>query len=84
MDRDGRWERTDRAYEAIVEGEGEVAEDAVDAVQGFDRGVTDEFVELVVLIDRPDHERRRSDPSSTSGPTAPSSCPSSSSSAASG
>ena len=54
MDRDGRWERTDRAYEAIVEGEGASAEDAIEAVQAsYDRGITDEFVEPVVLEGRP-------------------------------
>jgi 2,3-bisphosphoglycerate-independent phosphoglycerate mutase len=53
MDRDGRWERTDRAVAAIVGGVGEEAEDPVAAVQaGYDRGVTDEFVEPVVLRGR--------------------------------
>jgi 2,3-bisphosphoglycerate-independent phosphoglycerate mutase len=54
MDRDKRWERTQRAYDAIVEGEGEHADDPVAAVQAsYDRGVTDEFVEPVVLDRRP-------------------------------
>ena len=50
MDRDRRWERTDRALAAICAGEGEQAEDPVAAVrQSYDRGVTDEFIEPVVL-----------------------------------
>jgi 2,3-bisphosphoglycerate-independent phosphoglycerate mutase len=54
MDRDGRWERTQRAFDAIVEGEGEHAEDPVAAVQAsYDRGVTDEFIEPIVLDGRP-------------------------------
>ena len=54
MDRDKRWERTQRAYDAIVEGEGERAEDPIRAVQAsYDRGVTDEFIEPVVLEGRP-------------------------------
>jgi 2,3-bisphosphoglycerate-independent phosphoglycerate mutase len=54
MDRDKRWERTDRALVAIVAGEGEEADDAVAAVRAsYDRGVTDEFVEPVVLRGRP-------------------------------
>jgi 2,3-bisphosphoglycerate-independent phosphoglycerate mutase len=54
MDRDKRWERTDRALAAIVEGEGEEAEDPVAAVRAsYDRGVTDEFVEPIVLRGRP-------------------------------
>jgi 2,3-bisphosphoglycerate-independent phosphoglycerate mutase len=54
MDRDKRWDRTQRAYDAIVEGKGEHAEDPVSAVQAsYDRGVTDEFIEPVVLDGRP-------------------------------
>ena len=54
MDRDKRWERTDRALAAITEGVGTPAEDAVDAVrQSYERGITDEFIEPVVLRGRP-------------------------------
>jgi 2,3-bisphosphoglycerate-independent phosphoglycerate mutase len=54
MDRDGRWERTDRALRAIVDGEGEAADDPVAAVRAsYERGVTDEFVEPIVLGGRP-------------------------------
>ena len=54
MDRDSRWERTDRALAAIVRGEGDHASDPVGAIRAsYDRGVTDEFVEPVVLDDRP-------------------------------
>ena len=54
MDRDERWERTDRAVDAIVGGIGESADDAVAAVRAsYERGVTDEFVEPVVLHGRP-------------------------------
>ncbi|HEX8499431.1 MAG TPA: 2,3-bisphosphoglycerate-independent phosphoglycerate mutase [Pyrinomonadaceae bacterium] len=50
MDRDNRWERTGRAYRMLVRGEGERADDAVAAVRrSYERGVTDEFVEPVVL-----------------------------------
>jgi 2,3-bisphosphoglycerate-independent phosphoglycerate mutase len=54
MDRDGRWDRTERAVSAIVEGKGEQADDPVASVQAsYDRGVTDEFVEPIVLTGRP-------------------------------
>ena len=54
MDRDQRWERTQRAYEAIVEGVGELAQDPVAAVEAsYGRGVTDEFIEPIVLEGRP-------------------------------
>jgi 2,3-bisphosphoglycerate-independent phosphoglycerate mutase len=54
MDRDKRWERTQRAFDAIVNGEGEHADDPVAAVKAsYERGVTDEFIEPVVLEGRP-------------------------------
>ncbi|HUK95540.1 MAG TPA: 2,3-bisphosphoglycerate-independent phosphoglycerate mutase [Gaiellaceae bacterium] len=54
MDRDQRWERTQRAYDAIVEGKGEHADDPVAAVRAsYERGVTDEFIEPIVLDGRP-------------------------------
>jgi 2,3-bisphosphoglycerate-independent phosphoglycerate mutase len=50
MDRDQRWDRTHRALDAIVEGEGRPADDPVVAIEAsYEAGVTDEFVEPVVL-----------------------------------
>ena len=50
MDRDKRWERIERAYRLLVHGEGERATDPVAAIkQSYERGITDEFVEPVVL-----------------------------------
>jgi 2,3-bisphosphoglycerate-independent phosphoglycerate mutase len=52
MDRDKRWERTDRALKAMTGGAGEKATDAVAAVRrSYQRGVTDEFVEPVAIVD---------------------------------
>jgi 2,3-bisphosphoglycerate-independent phosphoglycerate mutase len=54
MDRDGRWDRTERAAAALLAGEGEVASNPVAAVaESYARGVTDEFVEPIVVGDRP-------------------------------
>ena len=54
MDRDQRWERTDRALRAICDGDGKPAADPVEAVRGsYERGVTDEFVEPVVIHGKP-------------------------------
>ncbi len=54
MDRDKRWDRTDRAYRAICLGEGEQADDPVEAVKrSYERGVTDEFIEPIVVSGRP-------------------------------
>ncbi len=52
MDRDKRWERTQRAFELLVNGKGEPARDPIDAVKrSYERGVTDEFVEPIVIVD---------------------------------
>ena len=49
MDRDKRWDRVQRAYDAIVCGQAPYAPDAAQAVQdSYDKGVTDEFMEPVV------------------------------------
>jgi len=54
MDRDSRWERTDRALAAILAGDGGHAADPVAAIRrSYERGVTDEFVEPVVIDGRP-------------------------------
>lgn len=45
MDRDTRWERTKKAYDALVYGIGEKADSATDAMQAsYDADTTDEFV----------------------------------------
>jgi 2,3-bisphosphoglycerate-independent phosphoglycerate mutase len=49
MDRDGRWERTERALAAIAEDE-PTADDPLAAVEAsYAAGVTDEFIEPIVL-----------------------------------
>ena len=54
MDRDKRWDRTERALRAIVAGEGEHADDPIAAVRAsYDRGITDEFIEPTVIDGRP-------------------------------
>ena len=54
MDRDKRWDRTELALGAILNGVGHEAPSAVAAVrESYERGVTDEFVEPVVISGRP-------------------------------
>ena len=54
MDRDKRWDRTERALCAIVDGDGAHADDPIAAVRAsYEAGVTDEFIEPVVLEGRP-------------------------------
>ncbi len=50
MDRDNRWDRVQKAYDALVLGAGEHADCAVCAMQAsYDAGVTDEFVLPTVI-----------------------------------
>jgi len=50
MDRDRRWQRTEKAYRAMVRGEGPTASSAEEAIQrSYDAGVTDEFILPTVL-----------------------------------
>ncbi len=50
MDRDNRWERVEKAYSAMVYGEGEKALTTTEAIQNsYDNGITDEFVLPTVI-----------------------------------
>lgn len=51
MDRDNRWERVEKAYRALVFGEGEKTESASAGIQAsYDKDVTDEFVIPTVVV----------------------------------
>ena len=50
MDRDNRWERVERAYAAMIRGEGLAFPTALSAVTGsYDKGETDEFIQPSVI-----------------------------------
>jgi 2,3-bisphosphoglycerate-independent phosphoglycerate mutase len=50
MDRDKRWERTKRSYDAIVHGSEGKGTDPLAAIQAsYEKGVTDEFIEPVTF-----------------------------------
>lgn len=52
MDRDKRWERVKKAYDLLVNAEGEKFESAVEAIQAsYDKGITDEFILPTVITD---------------------------------
>jgi 2,3-bisphosphoglycerate-independent phosphoglycerate mutase len=52
MDRDKRWDRLEKAYEAIVRGVGHASDSCVQAVEGaYARGETDEFVVPTAIAD---------------------------------
>jgi 2,3-bisphosphoglycerate-independent phosphoglycerate mutase len=62
MDRDQRWDRTERGYDAIVHGEGDHAPGATAAIEaGYARGETDEFL-VPTVIDGVDGLVRDRDP----------------------
>ena len=51
MDRDKRWERTERAYELLVKGKGGLATDPVAAIlRSYEQGITDEFIEPTMIV----------------------------------
>lgn len=50
MDRDNRWDRIEKAYKTLVLGEGNLVADPVQGVEAsYEAGVTDEFVEPMVV-----------------------------------
>jgi len=52
MDRDKRWERIEKAFDALVLARGEKLTDPVEVMKrSYEKGVTDEFVEPAVIVD---------------------------------
>lgn len=52
MDRDNRWDRVEKAYNAMCFGEGEKTSDPVKAIEeSYEKGVTDEFIEPIVCAE---------------------------------
>ena len=52
MDRDNRWERVERAWNALVNGIGEQNADPINAIQNsYDKDITDEFIEPIVICE---------------------------------
>ena len=51
MDRDKRWERVEKAYKAMVCGEGETSTSASEAIEeSYKKGATDEFIVPTVIV----------------------------------
>jgi 2,3-bisphosphoglycerate-independent phosphoglycerate mutase len=52
MDRDRRWDRTEKAYRLLTRGEGRQRRDPVAAIQEYyAEGITDEFMMPIVIVD---------------------------------
>lgn len=53
MDRDRRWDRTELAYKAMVQGKGILNSSPIDAVQrSYDEGINDEFIVPTVITEK--------------------------------
>ena len=51
MDRDKRWQRVEKAYNALVKGEGEKATSSISAIESsYQKEVFDEFIEPTVIM----------------------------------
>jgi 2,3-bisphosphoglycerate-independent phosphoglycerate mutase len=52
MDRDKRWERVKKAYDALVHGKGTPTQNIIESIElSYAAGVTDEFIEPLIAID---------------------------------
>ena len=52
MDRDKRWNRVQKAYDALVHGKGFYTRNATEAIgRSYEAGITDEFIEPIITID---------------------------------
>lgn len=52
MDRDNRWDRVEKAYRVLANGQGETATNPVDAVEeSYNQGLTDEFMLPTVILE---------------------------------
>jgi len=50
MDRDRRWERTKKAYDMLVRGEGRKVRDAIEGIKiAYAKGETDEFIQPTII-----------------------------------
>ena len=53
MDRDKRWERIKKTYDALVHGQGNPSRSLIDSVQtSYNIGITDEFIEPIIAVDK--------------------------------
>jgi 2,3-bisphosphoglycerate-independent phosphoglycerate mutase len=55
MDRDNRWDRVKKAYDAMLSGIGEPATDLIEAVEkSYQNNITDEFINPIIHTDKND------------------------------
>lgn len=53
MDRAKQWDRTEKAYEALVEGKGLIAQSAEEAIMSaYNRGENDEYIQPTIIVER--------------------------------
>ena len=53
MDRDGRWNRTKKAYDLLINNKGLKTQNLTETINDFyNNGITDEFIEPIVITDK--------------------------------
>ena len=56
MDRDKRWERVKKAYDLLLNGEGQKFKSSLEAISSsYEKEITDEFIEPSVMVDENGH-----------------------------
>lgn len=56
MDRDKRWGRVKKAYDALVHGKGNLTHNLIESIENsYSTGVTDEFIEPLIAVDEHNH-----------------------------
>ncbi|MCK4554838.1 2,3-bisphosphoglycerate-independent phosphoglycerate mutase, partial [Candidatus Parcubacteria bacterium] len=62
MDRKKKWERTEKAYDALALGKGRISENARDAItQAYNTGENDEFIQPFVIVEKGGQPRKIND-----------------------
>jgi len=58
MDRKKKWDRTEKAYNALVQGKGKQCNDSLKCIaQSYKNGVTDEFIKPIIINDKNNKKR---------------------------
>lgn len=53
MDRDNRWERVEKVYNAIILGKGIFAKDSLEAInESYKKDITDEFIDPIIITEK--------------------------------
>ena len=52
MDRDAHWDRIEKAYRLVIEGQGEKTQDFIQSIKNqYAKNINDNYLEPIVLVD---------------------------------